>query len=171
VGLPALRLVADRGHARAVAPRVGCRARLRVHGRIAQSPQARRALRGRCAAVRRGHGARRRGCPLRRMSAAIDVRCVAKRYGSFEALRGVSLSIEQGEFFGLLGPNGAGKTTLISIVAGLTRASSGEATVMGHDVVRDFRAARRALGVVPQEPVFDPFFTVRETLRITSGYY
>src|SRR5690606_23725115 len=92
-------------------------------------------------------------------------------YGSFEALRGVSLSIEQGEFFGLLGPNGAGKTTLISIVAGLTRASSGDATVMGHDVVRDFRAARRALGVVPQELVFDPFFTVRETLRITSGYY
>ncbi|MCO5109132.1 MAG: ABC transporter ATP-binding protein [Burkholderiaceae bacterium] len=105
------------------------------------------------------------------MSVAIDVRCVAKRYGSFEALRGVSLSIGQGEFFGLLGPNGAGKTTLISIVAGLTRASSGEASVMGHDVVRDFRAARRALGVVPQELVFDPFFTVRETLRITSGYY
>jgi len=105
------------------------------------------------------------------MNAAIDVRCVAKRYGSFEALRGVSLSIEQGEFFGLLGPNGAGKTTLISIIAGLTRASSGEATVMGHDVVSEFRAARRALGVVPQELVFDPFFTVRETLRITSGYY
>ncbi|HQY27832.1 MAG TPA: ABC transporter ATP-binding protein [Burkholderiaceae bacterium] len=105
------------------------------------------------------------------MNAAIDVRCVAKRYGSFEALRGVSLSIEQGEFFGLLGPNGAGKTTLISIVAGLTRASSGDVTVMGHDVVSEFRAARRALGVVPQELVFDPFFTVRETLRITSGYY
>ncbi len=105
------------------------------------------------------------------MNAAIDVRCVAKRYGSFEALRGVSLSIDQGEFFGLLGPNGAGKTTLISIVAGLTRASSGAAAVMGHDVARDFRAARRALGVVPQELVFDPFFTVRETLRITSGYY
>jgi len=96
---------------------------------------------------------------------------VAKRYGSFEALRGVSLSIDQGEFFGLLGPNGAGKTTLISIVAGLTRASSGEASVMGHDVVADYRSARRALGVVPQELVFDPFFTVRETLRITSGYY
>jgi ABC-2 type transport system ATP-binding protein len=105
------------------------------------------------------------------MSTAIDVRRVAKRYGSFEALRGVSLSIGQGEFFGLLGPNGAGKTTLISIVAGLTRASSGEVAVMGHDVVRDFRSARRALGVVPQELVFDPFFTVRETLRITSGYY
>ncbi len=96
---------------------------------------------------------------------------MAKRYGSFEALRGVSLSIGQGEFFGLLGPNGAGKTTLISIVAGLVRATSGEVSVMGHDVVRGFRAARSALGVVPQELVFDPFFTVRETLRITSGYY
>ncbi len=105
------------------------------------------------------------------MTPAIEVRSVAKRYGGFEALRGVSLSIGEGEFFGLLGPNGAGKTTLISIVAGLVRASSGEASVMGHDVVREFRAARRALGVVPQELVFDPFFTVRETLRITSGYY
>ena len=105
------------------------------------------------------------------MTPAIEVRCVAKRYGDFEALRGVSLSIGRGEFFGLLGPNGAGKTTLISIVAGLARASSGEVAVMGHDVVREFRAARRALGVVPQELVFDPFFTVRETLRISSGYY
>src|SRR5690606_38449250 len=85
--------------------------------------------------------------------------------------RGVSLSIEQDECFGLLAPNGAGKTTLISVVAGLTRASSGDVTVMGHDVVSEFRAARRALGVVPQELVFDQFFTVRETLRITSGYY
>jgi len=102
---------------------------------------------------------------------AIDVRSVVKRYGAFEALRGVSLSIEQGEFFGLLGPNGAGKTSLISIVAGLSRATSGKAEVMGHDVVDDFRAARRALGVVPQELVFDPFFTVRETLAISSGYY
>ena len=105
------------------------------------------------------------------MTAAIDVRSVVKRYGSLEALRGVSLSIAQGEFFGLLGPNGAGKTTLISIIAGLGRPDSGEVSVMGHEVTGDFRAARRALGVVPQELVFDPFFTVRETLRITSGYY
>jgi ABC-2 type transport system ATP-binding protein len=102
---------------------------------------------------------------------AIDIRAVAKRYGSFEALRGVSLQVEQGEFFGLLGPNGAGKTTLISIVAGLSRPSAGSVSVMGHDVQSDYRAARRALGVVPQELVFDPFFTVRETLRNTSGYY
>jgi ABC-2 type transport system ATP-binding protein len=105
------------------------------------------------------------------MSAAIEISSVIKRYGSFEALRGVSLSIEQGEFFGLLGPNGAGKTTLISLIAGLSRPDAGIVRVMGHDVAGDFRAARRALGVVPQELVFDPFFTVRETLRITSGYY
>jgi len=105
------------------------------------------------------------------MTAAIDIRSVHKRYGSFEALRGVTLEIEQGEFFGLLGPNGAGKTSLISIVAGLSRPSAGSVRVMGHDTLADYRAARRALGVVPQELVFDPFFTVRETLRLTSGYY
>jgi ABC-2 type transport system ATP-binding protein len=102
---------------------------------------------------------------------AIEVDRLVKRYGTLEALGGVSLKIEQGEFFGLLGPNGAGKTTLISIVAGLTRATSGSSRVMGHDVVRDYRAARRALGLVPQELVFDAFFTVREALRIQSGYY
>ena len=87
------------------------------------------------------------------------------------ALDGVSFDIEQGEFFGLLGPNGAGKTTLISVLAGLARASQGQVTVMGHDVVDDYQAARRALGIVPQELVFDPFFNVRETLRIQSGYF
>jgi ABC-2 type transport system ATP-binding protein len=91
--------------------------------------------------------------------------------GSVRALAGVSFDIEQGEFFGLLGPNGAGKTTLISVLAGLARASSGRVTVMGHDVRADYAAARRALGVVPQELVFDPFFSVRETLRIQSGYF
>ena len=105
------------------------------------------------------------------MTPAIEVDTVAKRYGEFTALGGVSLAIQQGEFFGLLGPNGAGKTTLISIIAGLTLATSGSARVMGHDVVRDYRAARRSLGVVPQELVFDPFFTVREALQIQSGYY
>jgi ABC-2 type transport system ATP-binding protein len=105
------------------------------------------------------------------MSYAIEVQRVAKSYGGVHALAGVSLAIEQGEFFGLLGPNGAGKTTLITIVAGLTRATSGTARVMGYDVVADYRNARRSLGVVPQELVFDPFFTVRETLRIQSGYY
>jgi ABC-2 type transport system ATP-binding protein len=108
-------------------------------------------------------------------TAAIEVTDVVKRYagkrGGVTALDGVSLRIESGEFFGLLGPNGAGKTTLISIIAGLARATSGRARVMGHDVVDDYRAARRALGVVPQELVFDPFFSVRETLRNQSGYF
>ncbi len=103
--------------------------------------------------------------------AAIEVTDIAKRYGRLMALDGVSLRVEQGEFFGLLGPNGAGKTTLISIVAGLARASSGTASIMGYDVVADYRAARRHIGVVPQELVFDPFFTVRETLRFQSGYF
>ncbi len=105
------------------------------------------------------------------MTPAIEVIDVTKRYGDLQALAGISLNIAPGEFFGLLGPNGAGKTTLISILAGLTRASSGTARVMGHDVVVDYRAARSALGVVPQELVFDPFFTVREALTIQSGYF
>ncbi len=91
--------------------------------------------------------------------------------GEVRALDDVGFDIEQGEFFGLLGPNGAGKTTLISILAGLTRASGGRVAVHGHDVVSDYAAARRSLGVVPQELVFDPFFSVRETLRIQSGYF
>lgn len=105
------------------------------------------------------------------MSPAIRVASLAKRFGGTQALGGVSLDIQPGEFFGLLGPNGAGKTTLISILAGLTRPDAGEASVMGHDVVRQYREARRALGVVPQELVYDPFFNVRETLRIQSGYF
>jgi ABC-2 type transport system ATP-binding protein len=105
------------------------------------------------------------------MTAAIEVRHVGKRFGSLQALDGIDLRVEQGEFFGLLGPNGAGKTTLISVLAGLARADTGSVSVMGHDVAADYRAARRALGVVPQELVFDPFFTVRETLDIQSGYF
>ena len=88
-----------------------------------------------------------------------------------KALDNVSFDIQQGEFFGLLGPNGAGKTSLISILAGLSRASSGSVTVHGHDVLSDYAKARRTLGVVPQELVFDPFFSVREALRIQSGYF
>jgi ABC-2 type transport system ATP-binding protein len=105
------------------------------------------------------------------MIPAIEVTDVTKRYGGLQALAGVSLSVAPGEFFGLLGPNGAGKTTLISILAGLTRPSSGTARIMGHDVNVAYREARRALGVVPQELVFDPFFTVREALTIQSGYF
>lgn len=105
------------------------------------------------------------------MVPAVSIVDVVKSFGSLKALAGVSLEIAQGEFFGLLGPNGAGKTTLISCLAGLSRLDSGQIKVLGHDVVRDFRAARRLLGVVPQELVFDPFFSVRETLRIQSGYF
>ncbi|MBX3666328.1 MAG: ABC transporter ATP-binding protein [Burkholderiales bacterium] len=105
------------------------------------------------------------------MTHAIEVSDVTKRYGSLQALAGVSLCVEPGEFFGLLGPNGAGKTTLISILAGLVRPDGGTVRIMGHDVGGDYRAARRALGVVPQELVFDPFFTVREALTMQSGYF
>ncbi|MBX9964780.1 MAG: ABC transporter ATP-binding protein [Burkholderiales bacterium] len=105
------------------------------------------------------------------MAPAIEVRQAYKRYGDVQALDGVDLSVEPGEFFALLGPNGAGKTTLISVLAGLARADRGEVRVMGYDVRVNYREARRALGVVPQELVFDPFFTVRETLRIQSGYF
>jgi len=103
--------------------------------------------------------------------AAVVAREVRKRYGAVRALDGVSFEVERGEFFGLLGPNGAGKTTLISALGGLARADSGDLTVMGHDVVRGYREARRALGIVPQEVVFDPFLTVRETLQFQSGYF
>lgn len=110
---------------------------------------------------------------------AISFQSVSKAYSSskgpkgstFLALDGVSLDIKEGEFFGLLGPNGAGKTTMISVLAGLTRPTGGAVSVLGSDVQRDFADARRKLGVVPQELVFDPFFNVREMLRIQSGYF
>jgi len=106
---------------------------------------------------------------------AISFQSITKQYdspkGSVRALSNVSFDIEPGEFFGLLGPNGAGKTSLISILAGLSAASDGRVTVHGHDVQKDFAQARRTLGIVPQELVFDPFFSVRETLRIQSGYF
>jgi ABC-2 type transport system ATP-binding protein len=102
---------------------------------------------------------------------AVEIESLARRFGDVDALAGVDLTVAPGEFFGLLGPNGAGKTTLISILAGLTRADRGRVRILGHDVVDDYRVARRLLGVVPQELVFDPFFTVRETLTIQSGYF
>ncbi|MCV0439955.1 MAG: ABC transporter ATP-binding protein [Hydrogenophaga sp.] len=106
---------------------------------------------------------------------AVSFQNVSKSYstsrGELHALQSVSFDIEQGEFFGLLGPNGAGKTTLISVLAGLARATAGRVLVHGSDVQADYAAARRQLGVVPQELVFDPFFNVREALRIQSGYF
>jgi ABC-2 type transport system ATP-binding protein len=103
----------------------------------------------------------------------VEVRGLVKRYprGNVTALAGVSLAIEPGEIFALLGPNGAGKTTLIGCVAGLIRATEGEARVLGRDVVRDYRHTRRAVGLVPQEINFDPFFDVEESLRFQAGYF
>lgn len=107
---------------------------------------------------------------------AVSFQAVSKNYSlpsgkTFKALDGVSLDIRQGEFLGLLGPNGAGKTTLISILAGLSKATSGTVKVQGFDVQKDFAKARKRLGIVPQELVFDPFFSVREALQFQSGYF
>lgn len=101
---------------------------------------------------------------------AIEIESVHKHYGSLHALKGLSFTVEQGEFFALLGPNGAGKSTLINTMAGLVKPSSGHIRIQGSDVISDYRAARRQIGVVPQEIVFDPFFTVRESLDLQLGY-
>lgn len=105
------------------------------------------------------------------MHVAIEVEQLHKRYGAFHALRGVSLQVPRGSFFGLLGPNGAGKSTLINMIAGLVTPTAGHARVLGHDVQSDYRAARAMLGVVPQELVMDPFFPIRHLLRNQAGYF
>jgi ABC-2 type transport system ATP-binding protein len=105
------------------------------------------------------------------MLPAIEICNIHKNFGQLNALKGVNLTIAQGEFFALLGPNGAGKSTLINILAGLTRPTSGNIRVLGHDVVTQYQQARQLLGVVPQELVFDPFFNVREMLRFQAGYF
>jgi ABC-2 type transport system ATP-binding protein len=105
------------------------------------------------------------------MTPAIKLTQVHKHFGALHALKGIDLEIQQGEFFALLGPNGAGKSTLINLMAGLLRPTSGNLSVMGFDVVSQYQQARHALGVVPQELVFDPFFNVREMLRFQAGYF
>lgn len=105
------------------------------------------------------------------MTHAIKINGLHKSFGGLHALKGIDLTIEQGEFFALLGPNGAGKSTLISILAGLIKADAGDVSVMGFDVVNRYQQARQLLGVVPQELVFDPFFNVREMLRFQAGYF
>ncbi len=105
------------------------------------------------------------------MNPAIAIHQASKRFGSLKAVDCVDLEIAQGEFFALLGPNGAGKTTLINLLSGLSRPDSGRLAIMGFDVSREYRKARRSVGVVPQELVFDPFFTVREVLEVQSGYF
>ncbi len=101
----------------------------------------------------------------------VEIDHLTKRYGELTALDDASLAIRPGEIFALLGPNGAGKTTLIGCVAGLVTPTTGSARVLGRDVLRDYREARRLVGLVPQEINFDPFFTVEESLRFQAGYF
>jgi ABC-2 type transport system ATP-binding protein len=104
--------------------------------------------------------------------AAIIIDQVRKTYaGGKEALKGVSLDIAQGSIFGLLGPNGAGKSTLINILAGLVTKTGGRASIWGFDIDEHPRNAKNSIGIVPQEIVFDPFFTPFETLEIVAGLY
>ncbi|MFO7819159.1 MAG: ABC transporter ATP-binding protein [Halanaerobacter sp.] len=105
------------------------------------------------------------------MTKAIEIKNLNKSYGAVEALKDIDLTIEEGEFFGLLGPNGAGKSTLIGVLGGLVNKDSGTVRVLGNDVIKDYRKTKESLGIVPQEVVFDPYFNVRETLEIQSGYF
>jgi ABC-2 type transport system ATP-binding protein len=106
------------------------------------------------------------------MAAIVTVENLRKVYDSgFEALKGVDLEIREGEILALLGPNGAGKTTLISTICGITRPTSGRVTVAGHDVVTDYRASRRLIGLVPQEITLEPFTKVMVAARFTRGLF
>jgi ABC-2 type transport system ATP-binding protein len=101
----------------------------------------------------------------------VEIVGLSKRYGDLAALQDVNLAIRRGEIFALLGPNGAGKTTMIGCVAGLVLPTEGAVRVLGRDVRRDYVFTRRAVGLVPQEINFDPFFTVEESLRFQAGYF
>ncbi|PWE33761.1 multidrug ABC transporter ATP-binding protein [Maritimibacter sp. 55A14] len=106
------------------------------------------------------------------MAAIISVEGLGKRYaGGVSALEDVCLEIEKGEILALLGPNGAGKTTLISIICGLVTPSAGRVTVGGHDVVTDYREARRLIGLVPQEVALEPFEKVINSVRFSRGVF
>ena len=105
------------------------------------------------------------------MATAIKIRDINKSYGNLQALADINLDIKKGEFFGLLGPNGAGKSTLIGILGGLVHKDSGNITVLGKDIISDYRDTKKSVGIVPQEITFDPYFTVRETLEMHSGYF
>ena len=105
------------------------------------------------------------------MSTAIKIKEINKSFGDLQALENINLNIEKGEFFGLLGPNGAGKSTLIGILGGLVHKDSGKITVLGNDIISDYRETKKSLGIVPQEITFDPYFTVKETLEMHSGYF
>ena len=105
------------------------------------------------------------------MTAALQIDRLVKRYGSFLAVDGISLTVNQGEFFGLLGPNGAGKTTTINAIVGLSTITSGSIRLFGHDVVHDWRAARTSVGLAPQEYNFDRYLNIRDILVYQAGYY
>ena len=106
------------------------------------------------------------------MTAVISVQGLNKVYGSgFQALKNVDLDIQAGEIFALLGPNGAGKTTLISIICGIVNPSEGTVLADGHDIVKDYRAARSAIGLVPQELSTDAFETVWATVSFSRGLF
>ncbi|WP_281195054.1 ABC transporter ATP-binding protein [Halorubrum sp. F4] len=105
------------------------------------------------------------------MTNALEVEDLQKSYGDLDALKGVSLTVPEGSFFGLLGPNGAGKTTFINILVGLVRASGGDARVFGHDVEDDYRQARDRIGLAPQEFNVDRFFPIHEVLEHKAGYH
>ena len=102
----------------------------------------------------------------------ISIKNLNKTYkGGFVALKNVNLEIKKGEIFALLGPNGAGKTTMINIVSGLTKKTSGEVTVMGKDVVKDYQFTRQKIGLVQQEINSDPFFSIEEVVALQAGYF
>ena len=106
------------------------------------------------------------------MPPILDIQDLRKSYpGGFEALKGVSLQIQEGEILALLGPNGAGKTTLISTVCGITTPTSGKVSVGGHDILADYRAARSLIGLVPQEINLEPFERVRNTVKFSRGLF
>ena len=106
------------------------------------------------------------------MNAAIEIKNLQKIYeNGLEALKGINLSIPEGSFYGLLGPNGAGKTTTIGIITGLVNITGGSAAIMGYDTVKDFRQARKLIGLSPQELNFDVFFSMEELLELQAGYY
>jgi len=106
------------------------------------------------------------------MSSIISIKDLSKTYASgFIALKTINLDIERGEIFALLGPNGAGKTTLIGIICGILNASTGTVTVGGNDIVKDYRAARAMIGLVPQELTTDAFESVWDTVSFTRGLF
>ena len=105
------------------------------------------------------------------MTSSVIVSNVYKNFGTLQALNNINFTIDQNTYFGLIGPNGAGKSTLINIMSGLSHATKGSIEIMGYNVRSSWKKARQSIGVVPQELIYDSFFTVREMLRLQSGYF